>query len=190
MSRSGVITDASNLVELNSYPTHVTLIYHHLLSRLDLVVSSHNLRIRRRHALVLRAALAISTARHTLFLLPRLLLLLLLLLRRRLRATALSAVVHIVLLSRRLVLLLRPGWAVVLHVHIRHAAALAVVRQRLVLVRRLGVFGDDVPGVQQARDVAEDAEEDVDEGVGAADAALDPDWRRGLAWRGNTATWM
>ena len=45
-----------------------------------------------------------------------------------------------------------------------------------VLVIRFRVEGDDVPGVQQPRDVAEHAEEDVDEGVGGADAGFDPDW--------------
>lgn len=63
----------------------------------------------------------------------------------------------------------------VLDVDVGDAAALAVLRQGLVLVGRLGQLGDDVPGVQDAGDVAEAAEEDVDEGVGAADAALDPD---------------
>ena len=38
------------------------------------------------------------------------------------------------------------------------------------------VFGNDVPGVEQAGEVAEDAEEDVDQRVGAAQACLDPDW--------------
>ncbi len=39
----------------------------------------------------------------------------------------------------------------------------------------LGELGDDVPGVEEAGDEAEHAETDVDEGVGAADAGLDPD---------------
>lgn len=122
---------------------------------------------------MLRAALTIRIVHHTLLLRPRLLLLL-----RGSRATTLRTVVHIPLLSRRLVLLLLATRSMVLNVHIRHTAALAVVRQRFVLVGWLGVFGDDVPCVQQAGDVAEDAEEDVDEGVGAADAALDPDCGR------------
>ena len=51
------------------------------------------------------------------------------------------------------------------------------------------VFGDDVPGVQEAGEVAEEAEEDVDEGVGGAEAAFDPDWQVlgqcwGKLWRG------
>ena len=37
------------------------------------------------------------------------------------------------------------------------------------------VEGDDVPGVQEAGDVAEGAEQDVDEAVRRADAGFDPD---------------
>lgn len=80
-----------------------------------------------------------------------------------------AAVVHAAL-GLRLVLAARR-----LDVDVADAAALAVLRQRLVLVGRLRVLGDDVPRVQQARDEPEEAEEDVDERVGAADAALDPD---------------
>lgn len=39
----------------------------------------------------------------------------------------------------------------------------------------LGVFGDDVPSVEEAGDEAEAAESNVDEGVGGADAGFDPD---------------
>lgn len=39
---------------------------------------------------------------------------------------------------------------------------------------RVRVLGDDVPGVQQAGDEAEGAEEDVDQGVGGAEAGFDP----------------
>lgn len=39
----------------------------------------------------------------------------------------------------------------------------------------VGVLEDYVPGVEEAREEAEAAERDVDEGVCAADAALDPD---------------
>lgn len=42
-----------------------------------------------------------------------------------------------------------------------------------VVVVRVG--GDDVPGVQEAGEETEAGEEDVDEGVGAADAGFDPD---------------
>lgn len=56
------------------------------------------------------------------------------------------------------------------------AAGIALVwGKSLVLERRLGVLGDDVPGVDQAGNVAKDTEEDVNDRVGAADAALDPD---------------
>lgn len=37
--------------------------------------------------------------------------------------------------------------------------------------------------MQEAGDVAEGAEEDVDEGVGGAEAGFDPDCRRGLVGR-------
>lgn len=70
---------------------------------------------------------------------------------------------------------------VVLDVDVRDTtvAALAVLADLLVLVGRLGELGDDVPGVEEAGDEAEDAEEDVDDGVGGADAALDPDCKNG-----------
>lgn len=94
--------------------------------------------------------------------------------RRRSRAVVVlrssgvgAAVVHAV----GLVLVVRG-----LDVDVGDAAVLAVAHG-LVLVRRLGELGDDVPGVEEARDEAQAAEEDVDEGVGAADAALDPDCR-------------
>lgn len=54
--------------------------------------------------------------------------------------------------------------------------ALAILRQALVsLVVGVGVLGDDVPGVKDSGNDAEDAEEDVNDRVGAADAALHPD---------------
>lgn len=63
------------------------------------------------------------------------------------------------------------------HVVVRHPPILAlVVGYGLVfVVVGFGVEGDDVPGVQEAGDVAEGAEEDVDEAVGGADAGFDPD---------------
>lgn len=136
--------------------------------RLHLVVAGHRRRIRRRH-LCLRPSRSIPAARHARLLLRVLAIVLVLV-----AAVVGGAVVHAALGLGLVLPALR------LDVHILHAAAaLAVVAvQRLVLVGRLGVLGDDVPGVQEAGDVAEDAEEDVDEGVGAADAALDPDWRR------------
>ena len=49
------------------------------------------------------------------------------------------------------------------------------VADRLVLVHRVGVAGDDVPGVYQAWHVAEAAEGDVNEGISGAEADFDPD---------------
>lgn len=73
---------------------------------------------------------------------------------------------------------LAAGRGLALDVVVRDVAAAGVLRvlgrDVLVLVR---VGEDDVPGVQEAGQPAEDAEGDVDEGVGAADAAFDPDWR-------------
>ena len=74
-------------------------------------------------------------------------------------------------------------------------AALGVDRA-FIFVGRLGVFGDDVPGVDEAGElletvlaggvggdkgegtyVAKTAEEDVDDGIGRADTAFYPDCR-------------
>lgn len=63
---------------------------------------------------------------------------------------------------------------------VAHVTALVVLRQGLVVKVGLGVLRDDVPGVEETGDEAEDAEEDVDDGVAAADASLYPDcwnWR-------------
>ena len=91
--------------------------------------------------------------------------------------------------------------AVLVDDDIGHAAGLALgLGQGVVVGAGLGVLGDDVPRVDEAWDlemavmlarrmgaerkperlgrgpyVAEDAEEDIDKGVGGADAALDPD---------------
>lgn len=43
----------------------------------------------------------------------------------------------------------------------------------------LGKLGDDVPGVEEAGQEAQRAEEDVDEGVGGAEAAFYPDCEGG-----------
>lgn len=56
------------------------------------------------------------------------------------------------------------------------SAVLVVLGYGFVLVGRFGVLGDDVPSVEEAGDKAENAEQDVDERVGAADTALDPDY--------------
>ena len=63
------------------------------------------------------------------------------------------------------------------HIIVRDSAVLAlVVGYGLVLiVVGLGVEGDDVPGVEEAGNVAKGTEEDVDEAVGGADAGFDPD---------------
>lgn len=139
-----------------------------LVLGLDLVVASNNLGVGWRDALVIGASLAgIRDA---------------MLLRRRSRVRsggALGAVVHA--LGRLRLGLLGVLALRALDVDVGDAAALAILGERLVLVGRLGVLGDDVPRVKQAGDEAEHAEEDVDEGVGATDAALDPDCATGLA---------
>ena len=55
-----------------------------------------------------------------------------------------------------------------------------VGRDGSVFVFWIGVFGDDVPGVEEAREVAEGAEGEVDEGVGGAETDFDPDCREGM----------
>ena len=67
-------------------------------------------------------------------------------------------------------------WTTVLrlHVDISHAARFGVLRDHVVL-GQLGVLGDDVPGVDESGEETETAEEDVDDGVGGAETALDPD---------------
>lgn len=140
-----------------------------LVLGLDLVVASNNLGVGWRDALVIGASLAgIRDA---------------MLLRRRSRVRggggALGAVIHAL---RRLRLGLLGVLALrALDVDVGDAATFAILGERLVLVGRLGVLGDDVPRVKQAGDEAEHAEEDVDEGVGATDATLDPDCATGLA---------
>jgi hypothetical protein len=55
------------------------------------------------------------------------------------------------------------------------AAFYVVALERFVsMVFGVRVFKNDVPGVQQARKIAQDAEGDVDDGVGGAYADLDP----------------
>lgn len=124
--------------------------------RLDLVISGNNLGIRRRHTLMLRAATPGTRGTHDT-------LLLLLLLRL---LVPLCPVVRTGLgpwLSRDDVDDVVPG-------------VLAILREALVLVVvRVGELGDDVPRVQKSGDEAEAGEEDIDEGVCAADAALHPD---------------
>lgn len=50
------------------------------------------------------------------------------------------------------------------------------------------VFGDDVPRMDQSGEVAEDTEEDVDEGVGGADSSSDPHGQRREKHRNNDKT--
>lgn len=140
--------------------------YPRLIPRLDLVIAGNDLGVRRGNALRVRAALTRADNA-----------VLLRLGRRAGWRVRGGAVVHLAL--RVLGLWLLAVSAVRrLHVDVCDAAALAIVGDDLILVGGLGELGDDVPGVQQAGDEAEHAEEDVDERVGAADAAFDPDWRR------------
>lgn len=57
--------------------------------------------------------------------------------------------------------------------HVPHGVAAFLVLWYLGVVG-FRVDGDDVPGVEEAWDVAQYAEGDVDEGISAADATLDP----------------
>lgn len=74
-----------------------------------------------------------------------------------------------------LVLLLSLCGAIGLNIDVGDAAAGLSVLGEDVVGLQLGVLGDDVPGVEEAWDETEHAEEDVDEGVGGAEAGLDPD---------------
>lgn len=78
-------------------------------------------------------------------------------------------------LALLILLLLSRSGAVGLDVDIGDAAAGLGVLGEGVVGLELGVLGDDVPGVKEARDESEHAEEDVDEGVGGAETGLDPD---------------
>lgn len=63
-----------------------------------------------------------------------------------------------------------------LHIYVCYACALGVLRQLFIVgAHPVGKLGDDVPGVQQAGEPAEYAEQDVDDRVGGADATFDPD---------------
>ena len=67
-----------------------------------------------------------------------------------------------------------------------HAAVFVVVRARVDGLVLLRVARDDVPGMDQAREVAEETEEDVDQRVSGAETALDPDYGAGSVesgWR-------
>lgn len=64
--------------------------------------------------------------------------------------------------------------AVVVTVVVAVSAVLWVLGERVIEIL-VGVFGDDVPGVDEAGEETEHAEEDVDEGVGGAETCLYPD---------------
>lgn len=138
---------------------------------LDLIVAHDDLGVARRRGLVVARPLASVGV--------------VALRRRRGGAGAVAlrgAVAHVALAGRlRLPLAagpLRPAAVLVLlDDDVGHAAVLRVADALVVAVVGLWVLGDDVPGVEEAREKAEDAEEDVDDGVGAADSALDPDCR-------------
>jgi hypothetical protein len=65
-----------------------------------------------------------------------------------------------------------------LNIDISDVSMLWVLWYFIVLAHRVGIFGNDVPGVQQAGHPAEHAEKDVDDGVGGANAGFDPDGDR------------
>lgn len=156
---------------LNLYTSHSST--PNLVPGLNLVVTCNDLSIRRRHSTI-RAPLAVPSTRDPL------------LLRRRPRRLPSSLRPVVGSLRLLLILVLRLSTAHVRAVdddvaHPLAAAAIAaalgvVVRDRVVVVVLVGELGDDVPGVDEAGDVAQEQEEDVDDGVGAAEAALDPDW--------------
>ena len=60
------------------------------------------------------------------------------------------------------------------HVHDPARLSLAIGQALVLVVVLIGELGDDVPCVQQTRDEAEDAKQDVNDGVSRADTALDP----------------
>ena len=137
-------------------------------SPLDFVIPLNCLLVRRRHASLsalpsrLLLLLALRWRRHS-AISPLLLL--------RTSSIDTLATAGLVLLPRALAI------GLMVHIVIGDAAVLAlVVGHGLVLVIvGFGVEGDDVPGVEEAGDVAEGTEEDVDEAVGGADAGFDPD---------------
>jgi len=52
------------------------------------------------------------------------------------------------------------------------------VGDRLIFVHWVRVAGDDVPGMDKAREVAKAAEGDIDEGIGGTEADFDPNCDR------------
>lgn len=130
--------------------------------RLNLVISRNNLRVTwRRRTTVARPGRRTSGTGGTLFL--RLVLGVVLVLRYRSRGTR-GAVVHVALRLGRLgmgalVRLVTLGLRLAVAAAVMHedvdAAVFGVLRKVLVVivVGRLGIFGDDVPGVKESRDL-------------------------------------
>lgn len=63
------------------------------------------------------------------------------------------------------------------HKDVGHALGIPVVAT-LVFILLFREAGDDIPGVDESRQISKNAKENVDEGVGRAKAALHPDWQR------------
>ena len=88
-----------------------------------------------------------------------------------------SSNMHMLATVRLILLPWRFVAGLVVHIVVSDPSVLAlVIGYGLVfIVVGFGVEGDDVPGVDEAGDVAEGAKEDVDEAVSGADAGFDPD---------------
>ena len=69
----------------------------------------------------------------------------------------------------------------VLHVDVGYAAAFWILTERFVF-RDVGVFGDDVPGVEETGEEAQTAEGEINEGVDGAETRLDPDCGKVSMW--------
>ena len=187
---------------------------------LHFMIPRHDLRITRRRRAPVPASARSGLGRPLLLRLMVLLLPLPLCMALRRRPRPGGAVVHVIVLlllmrfGRRLLLLVMLGMELGLGLALvaLAAAAMAAVVDKdvdaavlgvlgeglvVVVVGRLGVLGDDVPGVEEAWDlwrarvlvgldwgrkeetyVAQDEEEDVDDRVGGADAAFYPDCLR------------
>ena len=76
---------------------------------------------------------------------------------------------------------LRLGLASGLHVYVGNTVTIFVVLRDTLVVVVVGELCDDVPCVQETWDEAKNAEKNVDEGIGRADAALDPDCRMNVS---------
>ena len=147
-------------------PAHICFIYcwgNPPCSLLHFVVPLNSLFVRRRHT--------------SLSALPSCLLSLLL--RHRAVPSLLlrSSNIHVLAPVRLILLPQRFAAGLVVHIVVCDSPILAlVVGYGLVLIIvGFRVEGDDVPGVDEAWDVAESAEEDVDEAVSGTDAGFDPD---------------